>query len=58
MKEIIMYRREDGLWVAETARLPGYKACGRTEEETLRRIREALNVYFPCGDCSESEGGQ
>jgi len=58
MKEVVLYRTEDGLWAAETARLPGYTAYGMTEEETLKRIREAVSMYFPCGECGDTEGGR
>jgi len=57
VRDIILYCTEEGLWAAETMKLPGYTAYGRTEEEAMRRIKDAITMYFPCGECKEAEGG-
>ena len=38
-------RGEDGLWVAECLSLPGCVSQGRTREEAIDGIREAIRLY-------------
>ncbi len=56
MKDIVLYSPREGVWAAETMRLPGYTAYGRTEEEVLKRLREAVTLYYPCGECGGGSG--
>jgi len=46
MREIIIYPGEDGYWVAECPSLPGCISQGKTKEETLSNIKEAIAGYI------------
>jgi len=46
MRQVIMYPGEDGYWVVEVPSLPGCISQGKTEEEALANIREAIEVYI------------
>jgi len=46
MRQVIIYPGEDGYWVAECPTLPGCISQGRTKEEAIRNIREAIGVYI------------
>ena len=45
MRQIIIYRGEDGYWVAECPSLPGCISQGRTKEEAIANIKEAIKGY-------------
>ena len=45
MRQIIMYPGEDGYWVAECPSLPGCISQGKTKEEAIANIREAIELY-------------
>lgn len=46
MRQVLLYQDEDGFWVAECPSLPGCATQGRTKEEALRNIREAIQGYI------------
>ena len=46
MREVILYPGEDGYWVVEYPRLPGCISQGRTKEEALKNIKEAISCYI------------
>ena len=46
MRQVIIYPGEDGYWVAECPSLPGCVSQGRTKEEAVANIREAIQVYI------------
>ena len=46
MRQIITYPDEDGTWVAECASLPGCISQGKTKEEAIANIREAIELYI------------
>ena len=46
MRQTLIYRGEDGYWVAECPSLPGCISQGRTREEAIRNIREAIALYI------------
>ncbi len=46
MRQVIIYPGEDGYWVAECLSLPGCLSQGRTKEEAITNIREAIEVYI------------
>jgi len=46
MRQVIIYPGEDGYWVAECPTLPGCISQGRTREEAIQNIREAVDVYI------------
>lgn len=45
MRQVLLYKDEDGFWVAECPSLPGCATQGRTKEEALDNIREAIRGY-------------
>jgi predicted RNase H-like HicB family nuclease len=45
MRQVLIYRGEDGLWVAECPSLSGCVSQGETQESALANIREAINAY-------------
>ena len=45
MRQAILYRGEDGYWVVECPSLPGCVSQGKTKEEALVNIKEAIRGY-------------
>ena len=45
MRQVILYRGEDGYWVVECPSLPGCVSQGKTKEEAIVNIREAIRGY-------------
>ena len=45
MRQVILYRGENGFWVAECPSLPGCVSQGDTKENAIRNIREAIEGY-------------
>ena len=46
MRQIILFRGEDGYWVAECPSLPGCISQRKTREEAIKNIREAIQGYI------------
>lgn len=46
MRQVIIYRGEDGYWVAECPSLPGCLSQGKTKEDAVANIREAIRGYI------------
>jgi predicted RNase H-like HicB family nuclease len=46
MRQVIVYPGEDGYWVVECPSLPGCISQGKTREEAIRNIREAIKGYI------------
>ena len=46
MRQIFMYPGEDGYWIAECPSLPGCISQGRTKEEAIANIKEAIQGYI------------
>ncbi|MCL5021735.1 MAG: type II toxin-antitoxin system HicB family antitoxin [Bacteroidetes bacterium] len=46
MRQVIIYPGEDGYWVAECPSLPGCISQGKTKEEAISNIREAIDGYI------------
>ena len=46
MRQVIIYPGEDGFWVAECPSLPGCVSQGKTKEETITNIKEAIELYI------------
>jgi predicted RNase H-like HicB family nuclease len=46
MRQVVIYRGEDNMWVAECPSLPGCISQGVTREETLTNIKEAIELYI------------
>ncbi len=46
MREVVIYRGEDGCWVAECPSLPGCVSQGKTKAETITNVREAIEGWI------------
>lgn len=46
MRYAIVYRDEEGNWIAEVPSLPGCVTQGETREEALVNIRDAIKLYL------------
>jgi len=46
MRQIFLYRGEDGYWVVTCPSLPGCVSQGKTKEEAIANIREAIQLYI------------
>jgi predicted RNase H-like HicB family nuclease len=45
VRQAILYPGEDGYWVVECPSLPGCISQGKTKEEAVQNIREAIEGY-------------
>ena len=45
MRQVILYPGEDGYWVVECPSLPGCISQGKTKQEALANIKEAIEGY-------------
>ena len=45
MRQIFIYPGEDGYWVVECPSLPGCISQGKTKEEAIANIKEAIQGY-------------
>ena len=45
MRQVVIFPGEDGYWVAECPSLPGCATQGKTKEEAVSNIREAIDGY-------------
>jgi predicted RNase H-like HicB family nuclease len=45
MRQVMIYPGDDDYWVAEVPSLPGCISQGKTREEAVTNIREAINAY-------------
>jgi len=45
MRQVVIYPGENGYWVAECPSLPGCLTQGKTKEEAVANIREAIEAF-------------
>ncbi|MDA8134204.1 MAG: type II toxin-antitoxin system HicB family antitoxin [Desulfobacteraceae bacterium] len=45
MREVIIFRGEDGYWIVECPSLPGCISQGETKEKAIENIKEAISLY-------------
>lgn len=45
MRQVVIYRGEDGYWVAECPSLRGCISQGKSKEEAVENIKEAIRGY-------------
>ena len=45
MRQVIIYPGEDGYWVVECPSLPGCISQGKSREEAITNIKEAIEGY-------------
>ena len=53
MRQVIIYPGEDGYWVAQCPSLPPCISQGKTKEEAIANIQEAIELYL---EVLEEEG--
>jgi len=53
MRQVLLFRGDDGFWVAEVPSLPGCVSQGETRERALENVRDAIAGYV---DALESDG--
>lgn len=46
MRQVVITPGEDGYWVAECPSLPGCVSQGRSREEAIANIKEAIEAYI------------
>lgn len=46
MRQVIIFPGEDGYWVAECPSLPGCISQGKTKEQAIANIKEAIEGYI------------
>lgn len=46
MRQVLLYTDEDGYWIAEVPSLRGCGSDGKTREEAIERVKEAIQVYI------------
>ena len=46
MRYAIVYRDEDGAWIAEVPSLPGCVTQGDSREEAIANIHDAIELYL------------
>jgi predicted RNase H-like HicB family nuclease len=45
MRQILLYPGEDGYWVVECPSLPGCVSQGKTKQEAVANIKDAIEAY-------------
>ena len=45
MRQVVLFRGEDGFWVADVPSLPGCISQGETREDALTNIRDGIQGY-------------
>ncbi|NMC04325.1 MAG: type II toxin-antitoxin system HicB family antitoxin [Candidatus Lokiarchaeota archaeon] len=46
MRQVMIYPGEDGYWIAECPSLPGCVSQGKTKNEAIINIKEAIEGYI------------
>ncbi len=46
MRQVLVYKGEDGCWVVECPSLPGCISQGKRQEEAIVNIKEAIEGYI------------
>ncbi len=46
IRHVLLYTDEENNWIAEVPSLPGCVSDGKTREEALERVKEAIEVYI------------
>ena len=46
MRQIILYPGEDGYWIAQCPSLPPCISQGKTKQEAIANIKEAIELYL------------
>ena len=46
MRQVVLYPGEDGYWVVECPSLPGCMSQGKSKEEAIDNIKEAIRGHI------------
>lgn len=46
MRQVVIYPGEDGYWVVECPSLPGCISQGKTKQEAINNIKQAVQGYI------------
>jgi predicted RNase H-like HicB family nuclease len=46
VRQVLLYTDEDGYWIAECPSLPGCNSQGKTKQEAISNIKEAIELYI------------
>ena len=46
MRQVVVFPGEDGYFIAECPSLPGCISQGKTQQEAIANIREAIDAYI------------
>ncbi len=46
MRQVLLYRGDDGYWIAECPSLPGCVTQGKSREAAIENIQEAIGGYI------------
>ncbi|MCH8151720.1 MAG: type II toxin-antitoxin system HicB family antitoxin [Planctomycetes bacterium] len=46
MRQVVLHPGEDGYWVAEVPSLPGCISQGKSKEEAIANIRQAIGQWI------------
>ncbi len=46
MRQIVLYQDESGAWIADVPSLPGCHSDGKTPEEAVERVKEAIDLWI------------
>jgi predicted RNase H-like HicB family nuclease len=46
MRQVVIYQDEEGYWISECPSLPGCLSQGKTKEEAIANIKEAIAGYI------------
>jgi len=46
VRQVLLYTDEDGYWIAECPSLPGCNSQGKTKQEAITNIKEAIELYI------------
>jgi predicted RNase H-like HicB family nuclease len=46
VRQVLLYTDEDGYWISECPSLPGCNSQGKTKQEAITNIKEAIELYI------------
>lgn len=45
MRQVLLYQDEDGFWIVEVPSLPGCHSDGKTRQEAIANVQEAIALW-------------
>jgi predicted RNase H-like HicB family nuclease len=46
VRQVLLYTDEDGYWISECPSLPACNSQGKTKQEAITNIKEAIELYI------------